>query len=72
MYGQFCIGFTDFMIKGKGLLDYINFVSPKKYEKNDKIMQHPIIDFLNLLKLVCLIFSKSFFLEQMELQIENR
>ena len=24
------------MIKGKGLLDYINLVSPKKYEKNDK------------------------------------
>ena len=23
MYGYFCIGFIDFMLKGKGLLDYI-------------------------------------------------
>ena len=28
MYGYFCIGFTDFMLKGKGLLEYTNLFSP--------------------------------------------
>ena len=38
MCGYFCIGLTDFMLKGQSLLDYTNFFSPKKFEKNDKIM----------------------------------
>ena len=29
--GYFCIGFIDFMLKGKSLLDYINFSSPNEY-----------------------------------------
>ena len=33
-----CIGFIDVMLKGKSLLDYINFVSPNDYGKNNKIM----------------------------------
>ena len=33
----FCIGFIDFMLKGKSLLDYTNLFSPNDYEKNDKI-----------------------------------
>ena len=33
----FCIGFIDFMLKGKSLLDYANLFSPNEYEKNDKI-----------------------------------
>ena len=33
MYGYFCIGFIDFMIKGKGLLYYTNLFSPNEYEK---------------------------------------
>ena len=33
----FCIGFIDFMLKGKSLLNYTNLVSPNDYEKNDKI-----------------------------------
>ena len=33
-----CILFIDFMLKGKILLDYTNFFSPNKYEKNDKII----------------------------------
>ena len=37
IYGHFCIGFIDFMLKGKSLLDYTNLVSPNDYEKNDKI-----------------------------------
>ena len=34
----FCIGFIDFMLKDKNLLDYTNSFSPSKYEKNDKII----------------------------------
>ena len=37
MCGYFCIGFTQFMLKGKSLLDYTNLFSPNDYEKNDKI-----------------------------------
>ena len=36
MCGYFCIGFIDFMLKGKSLLDYTNSSSLNKYEKNDK------------------------------------
>ena len=38
MCGYFCIGFIDFMLKGKSLLNYTNLFSPSDYEKNDKIM----------------------------------
>ena len=38
MCGYFCIGFIDFMLKSKSLLDYTNLFSPNIYEKNDKIM----------------------------------
>ena len=31
-----CIGFIDFMLKGKNLLGYTNLFSPNYYEKNDK------------------------------------
>ena len=34
----FYIGFIDFMLKGKSLLDYTNLFSPNDYEKNDKMM----------------------------------
>ena len=34
----FCIGFIDFMLKSKSLLDYTNFFSPIEYEKNVKII----------------------------------
>ena len=33
-YGYFCIGFIDFMLKGKSLLEYTNLFSPNDYEKN--------------------------------------
>ena len=32
--GYFCIGFIDFMLKDKILLDYINLFSPNYYENN--------------------------------------
>ena len=38
MRGYFCIGFIDFMLKGKNLLEYTNWYSPNDYEKNDKII----------------------------------
>ena len=38
MCGYFCIGFIDFMLKGKSLLDYTNLFSLDDYEKNDKII----------------------------------
>ena len=36
MCGKFCIGFTDFMLKGKSLLDSTNLFSPNDYEKKDE------------------------------------
>ena len=38
MCGYFCIGFIDFMLKSKSLLDYDKLFCPNKYEKNDKII----------------------------------
>ena len=38
MCGYFCIGFINFMLKGKSLLEYKNLFSPNEYEKNDKII----------------------------------
>ena len=38
MCGYFCIGFIDFMLKGKSLLNYTNLFFLNHYEKNDKIM----------------------------------
>ena len=37
MCGYFCIGFIDFMLKGKSLLEDQNLFSPNDYEKNDNI-----------------------------------
>ena len=33
-----CIGFIDFMLKGKSLLEHINLFSPNDYEENEKII----------------------------------
>ena len=38
MYRYFCIGCTDFILKGKSLLDYKNLFSPHDFEKNDEII----------------------------------
>ena len=37
MCGYFCIGFVDFTLKCKSLLEYTNLFSPNEYKKNDKI-----------------------------------
>ena len=33
----FCIGFTDFMLKGNNLTDSTNLFSPDNFKKNDDI-----------------------------------
>ena len=38
MCGYFCIGFIDFMLTRKRLLDYTNIFFPIDYEMNDKII----------------------------------
>ena len=38
MCRQICIGFIDFMLNGKSLLDYTNLFSSNEYEKNDKMI----------------------------------
>ena len=38
MCGYFYIGLTNFMLKGKSLLDYTNLFSPNDYEKKNKII----------------------------------
>ena len=37
MCGYFCIGFIDFMLKGKSLLVYTNLFSPNELKKNNNI-----------------------------------
>ena len=34
MCGYFCIGFINYMLKGKTLLDYTNLLSPNDFKKN--------------------------------------
>ena len=38
MRGFYCIAFTEYILAGKPLLDYINLFSPDDYKKNDKII----------------------------------
>ena len=38
MYRYFCIGFIDFKLKDKILLDYIDLFSVNECKKNDKIL----------------------------------
>ena len=37
-FDSFCIGFIDFMLEGKSLLEYNNVYYPNKYKMNDKII----------------------------------
>ena len=38
MCGYFCIGFIDFVLKGKSLLYYTNLFPPNNYENYNKII----------------------------------
>ena len=35
MCGYYCIGFTDYMLKGNSLTDFTNLFSPNNFKKND-------------------------------------
>ena len=38
MCGCFCVGFIDFMLKGKTLIEYTNLFPPNNFKKNDDII----------------------------------
>ena len=38
MCGNLCIGFIDYMFKGKSLTDYTNLFSPNNFKKNEDII----------------------------------
>ena len=38
MCGYFSIGYIDFILRGKNLLNYTNLFSPNENEKNNKII----------------------------------
>ena len=38
MCGYFCIGFIDFMLKGKTLTEFTNLFSPNNFKKNGDII----------------------------------
>ena len=38
MCGYFCIGFIDFMLAGKSLIDFTNLFSPYDFKKNNNII----------------------------------
>ena len=38
MCRYFCIGFIDFMLAGKKLIDFTNLFSPNDFKKNDSII----------------------------------
>ena len=38
MCGYFCIGFINFMFKGKSMTDYTNIFSPNDFKGNDDII----------------------------------
>ena len=38
MCEYFCIGFIDFMLKGKTLTEYTNLFSPNNFKRNDDII----------------------------------
>ena len=38
MFGYFCIGFIDFMLKGKSLTDFTNLFPSNNFEQNDDII----------------------------------
>ena len=39
MCGYFCIEFTNYMLKGKKLLDYTNLFSPNDFKNNDGVVK---------------------------------
>ena len=52
MSWYFFIGFFDFMLKDKSLLEHTHFFSPNEYKKNDKIILKYFQQNLNKLKYI--------------------
>ena len=52
MCRYFRIGFIDFTLKSKSLLDYTNLFSPKEYEKNDKAISKKV-KMKNRYRIIC-------------------
>ena len=50
MCGYFCIGFINFMLKGKSLLEYTSLFSSNEHKKNDKIILKYFLQNPNKLK----------------------
>ena len=46
MCGCFCIGFIDFMLKGKTLTGYTNLFSPNNFKKNDDIILNYFMSYI--------------------------
>ena len=44
MCGYFCIGFINYMFKGKSLTNYTNLFSPNSFKKNDDIILNYFLD----------------------------
>ena len=44
MFGYFCIGFIDFVLKGTSLTDFTNLFSPNDFKKNDDIILNYFYD----------------------------
>ena len=40
MCGYFCIGFIDFMLKGKNSTDFTNLFSPDNFKENDDVISN--------------------------------
>ena len=38
MYGYFCIGFINFMFKGKNLIGFTTLFSPNNFKDNGKVI----------------------------------
>ena len=55
----FCTRFIDFMLKGRGLLDYTNLFSPNKHENNDNLILNYLQKLKKLMKKIyCIICGK--------------
>ena len=54
MRGYFCIGFIDFMLKGKNLLEYTSLFSANNYKRNGTIILKYFQYDLNKLKCIAI------------------
>ena len=46
--GYFCIGFIDFMLAGKTLIEYTNLFSPNNFKKNNIILNYFMSNILQM------------------------